>query len=551
MRLSGCPDLLTRLYQFIILLSINMMDFVSTFFRMVERMLGIQLLKVLFSLKVSQNKMVLWLTVALSILALLGSIVCFLMKSLLPVVPECIETGEAGTLRNRGKKESAVLQALLERAQPVTWVFAGDSITHGCMHTNYLCNYQEYFARAVKSSPERAYDTVVNTGVSGATTNELMEFFNAWVSDYQADAVFLCFGMNDCATDGMTPEIYARNLDEAVTLIRESGAVPILQTPNTSSRQKKLAPYLEAARTLAEQEDILCVDHNAFWLSHKKEVKKLMSDSIHPNEYGHLLWVRHLLQSLEIRFFAGGLYASGSYHEIPLPEDKSPVKASFSLDEGKSALFVPYFTAGRPAVWVYLGGGTTAGIRFSQNGARAYPEHIQEVARWEMIGDEYTNRMRYTVNQAHEGDTVSDMLLHYDEWTGSFHPAIVSIMPEFEVEGGQSPEAFEQDLRALVEKAKEGGALVILQTPLTLRKDLESYLSTMRHMEEQEGVILLDHALLAQETEAGNPQSLGKWFDSNGLPNAEGELVIARNFCVTLIEVPKDSRILTKHYSCV
>lgn len=520
-------------------------------------MLNVLLLKWVSQWKGLQDKIGIWLMVALCILALLGSSVYFLVKCLIPSVPETIEIGEADAPQNRSKGEYAVLQEVQKREQPVTWLFAGDSITHGCMHTDYLRNYQEYFMQAVKASPERRLDTVVNTGVSGATTQDMMEYFDAWISDYQADVVFLCFGMNDCATKGMTPERYARNLSEAVRRIRASGAVPVLQTPNTTSaRQKALAPYLEAARSLAQREAVLLIDHNAFWAAHSKEVKKLMSDNIHPNEYGHLLWVRYLLRSLDLAFSVDGLFASGSYHAVPLAEEKRPVSVKAAPDAEKSARFAPYFTPGRPSVWVYLGGGATAGVRFSQNGARAYPAHIQEVARWEMIGDDFTNRMRYCVNQAHGGDSVSDMLAHYDDWVGRFHPSVVSIMPEFE---GEEPGSnakfthakFTHDLNALISRARADGALVILQTPLTLREDLGECLAEMRRLGRQEGVILLDLARLARETARNDARVQAQWFDANGRPNEEGELVIARYFCTTLLDVPKDSRILTKHYSCV
>mgnify|MGYP002232328056 CR=1 FL=1 len=115
--------------------------------------------------------------VALCILALLGSSAYFLVKSLIPPVPESIEIGQADAPSNRGKADYALMQAITARKEPVTWVFAGDSITHGCMHTDYLRNYQEHFTQALKATPERARDTVVNTGVSGATTRELMEYF--------------------------------------------------------------------------------------------------------------------------------------------------------------------------------------------------------------------------------------------------------------------------------------------------------------------------------------------------------------------------------------
>lgn len=514
-------------------------------------MAGIPFLQALYSLKISPNQILLWVAVAVSILALLVAIISFCIHSMRPVLPESIEIGEADAPRNRGKADNTSLQALMAREKPVTWVFAGDSITHGCMHTDYLRNYQEHFSLALKATPERAYDTVVNTGVSGATTKEMMEYFTAWVMADRADAVFLCFGMNDCATDGITPDIYACNLREAVRRIRAAGAIPVLQTPNTSDRQRKLRPYLEAARTLAQQEEVLLIDHNAFWASHPKEVKKRMADGIHPNEYGHLLWVRYLLRSLALRVSEAGIHASGSYHDLPLPEDQDPAREDIALDKTKSALFAPCFSTGKPSVWVYLGGGTTAGARFTHHGARAYPEHIQEVARWEMIGDEYTNRMRYAVNQAHSGDTVAGMLLSYKAWAGRFQPSIVSIMPEFEREEQRDPARFERELCALVNRAKADGALVLLQTPLTLRADLESCLDAMRRVGAQSGVILLDHARLAREAAQRDPQVSAKWFGSDGLPNEEGALVIARHGCATLLELPAKSRILTKHYSCV
>ena len=160
-------------------------------------MLSVSLVQLMSLFKGLQDKIGLWLMVALCILALLGSSAYFLVKSLIPPVPESIEIGQADAPSNRGKADYALMQALTARKEPVAWVFAGDSITHGCMHTDYLRNYQEHFTQALKATPERARDTVVNTGVSGATTRELMEYFNAWVADYQADVVFLCFGMND------------------------------------------------------------------------------------------------------------------------------------------------------------------------------------------------------------------------------------------------------------------------------------------------------------------------------------------------------------------
>src|SRR5690348_15954016 len=67
------------------------------------------------------------------------------------------------------------IRALLSRNQPVVWVFTGDSVTHGALHTSGWRSYPELFAERVRWELHRFRDIVINSGVSGDTTGELLK----------------------------------------------------------------------------------------------------------------------------------------------------------------------------------------------------------------------------------------------------------------------------------------------------------------------------------------------------------------------------------------
>ncbi|MBL8294024.1 MAG: SGNH/GDSL hydrolase family protein, partial [Bryobacterales bacterium] len=55
----------------------------------------------------------------------------------------------------------------LSGKEPLTWVFTGDSITHGALHTMGWRSYPEHFAERVRWELRRVRDIVINTGISG------------------------------------------------------------------------------------------------------------------------------------------------------------------------------------------------------------------------------------------------------------------------------------------------------------------------------------------------------------------------------------------------
>ncbi|MGL5379239.1 GDSL-type esterase/lipase family protein [Clostridium sp.] len=206
---------------------------------------------------------------------------------------------------------------LIQGDKGFNMVFAGDSITHGLVHTNNYRSYSEHFNERLRGENINrnivSEKFVINTGNSACTTREVLNGFDTWIGLYNPEIVSLMIGMNDCATDtNITIEQYESNLREIVRKIRDIGAVPILQTPNyvlpapswTSSGQRRdrLNEYLDVARKVATEEKIIVIDHYKYWEEREKSSgdvsNRWFNDWIHPNQVGHLEMARLMFEEL-------------------------------------------------------------------------------------------------------------------------------------------------------------------------------------------------------------------------------------------------------------
>ena len=102
--------------------------------------------------------------------------------------------------RNQSLDDWAQLRKMLDSSEQITWVFTGDSITHGAQTSAGLRRYSEYINNYFHTTPirgiSRANDLVINTGVSNSTTRYLKEQFQVSVLDKNADVVSIALGMN-------------------------------------------------------------------------------------------------------------------------------------------------------------------------------------------------------------------------------------------------------------------------------------------------------------------------------------------------------------------
>lgn len=118
--------------------------------------------------------------------------------------------------------------------RPFVWVFYGDSITHGAVHTHGWRSFVEIFQERVRTDMDIYYDSFINSGDSGQDSGHLLRDwqYECQVRRHRPTVVSLMIGMND-ADGRRTPEEFRANLRRLVKLIRADGAIVVLQTQNT------------------------------------------------------------------------------------------------------------------------------------------------------------------------------------------------------------------------------------------------------------------------------------------------------------------------------
>jgi lysophospholipase L1-like esterase len=229
----------------------------------------------------------------------------------------CVATGTAakralGEVRDRRPVPAsgrAGIKALLERKEPVTWVLTGDSITHGALHTRGWRSYPEHFAERVRWELRRVRDLVINTGISGDRTGGLLADLDWRALHLKPDVVSVMLGMNDCAAGEAGRDEFRRNLTEIVRRVSTSGAIPVLNTPNTIYVQNAvgradLPAYAQIVRDVGRDTQTLVIDHYAYWQEVKPDPEALLAwiedKSIHPGVYGHRAFARLIFRELGI-----------------------------------------------------------------------------------------------------------------------------------------------------------------------------------------------------------------------------------------------------------
>jgi lysophospholipase L1-like esterase len=199
------------------------------------------------------------------------------------------------------------VRPLLKTSQPVKWLFTGDSITHGALHTFGWRDYVELFAERVRFELGRGMDLILNSAISGHTTRELLSDFDWRIGQFRPDAVLIMIGMNDCAESrGISCEEFSANLEQLTGKIWKLGARPVLQTtcpilPGQAPERTPYFPaYMDAIRQVAADNKLPLIDHEQFWRNRAGSHFFWMSNAFHPNECGHRAFAFCLYEALGI-----------------------------------------------------------------------------------------------------------------------------------------------------------------------------------------------------------------------------------------------------------
>lgn len=208
------------------------------------------------------------------------------------------------------------LHTALESGEPLTWVLTGDSITHGLLHTQGERNYVDHLHELIRGDMGRVQDVVINTGISGWRTTQLLADFDRRVAAWKPDVVGLMIGTNDCSTAGVHPVISAQEFGVSITdfvqRVHALGAVPVLQTQpaidvTRAPERARIAEFAQAIRDVSEAQGTILVDQFARFteLGGGDLPHALLNDPFHPGAAGHAVLALEIARVLGLQARSG------------------------------------------------------------------------------------------------------------------------------------------------------------------------------------------------------------------------------------------------------
>lgn len=230
------------------------------------------------------------------------------------------------------------IQSLLTSEEPVTYLFMGDSITHGILTQGYD-NVPQMFAKYLDELG-RTDDVVLNTGVSNATIATTLDQIDTRLEKFKPDVVMVMLGTNDVSyngentvtngvgsRNGITAEEFKERYKQLVQKIYDNNAdssivlrVPceMLVDDAHSGYEDKFAAIYDVAEEMRQEIaglNITVVDHRQEWLDYKNNVRNdnivrgttygWLVDIVHPNGRGNMSMFQQIIKEL-------GLYVNTS-----------------------------------------------------------------------------------------------------------------------------------------------------------------------------------------------------------------------------------------------
>ncbi len=195
----------------------------------------------------------------------------------------------------------------LQSDSPVKWLFYGDSITHGALHTFGYRDYPELFSERIRFELGRSTDIVINSAISGHTTRQLLDGYEWRVAQFEPHVMFLMIGMNDCSrSTNISVADFSANLDELVDRNDALDTLTVMQTTcpilkgTAPDREAQFDDFMQVIRDVAERRELPLIDHTAHWRDNADKHFYWMSNAFHPNEYGHRVFANLLFRRLDV-----------------------------------------------------------------------------------------------------------------------------------------------------------------------------------------------------------------------------------------------------------
>lgn len=234
---------------------------------------------------------------------------------------------------NQNSDGNEKIQELFTREEPTTYLFMGDSITHGIVTQGYD-NVPQMFAKYLDEIG-RTDDIVLNTGVSNATIATTLDQIEPRLMRYNPDVVMIMLGTNDSSSRGEnvvsngSPSMKKITADEYKERYRVLVEKVFENNPKTSivlrvpcemivdNDHKGYEDLFDAIYEVADEEraehpdlNIIVVNHRQEWLDYQNNVRNdnvsrtgtygWLVDLVHPNGRGNLSMVQQIVRELGI-----------------------------------------------------------------------------------------------------------------------------------------------------------------------------------------------------------------------------------------------------------
>ena len=261
------------------------------------------------------------------------------------IVEEGKKAEELSPVLTEKTENQKKIEEVVESSEPKTWLFIGDSITHGAAWTKGYDSCTQNFEKYLKEDLDRKDDVVINTAISGCTTEDHLKDPDYRVKNYTADVVVIMLGMNDFDS-GMSLDTFKSNLKTIAGWCLENnpGCQVVLracQSVNPSSDQAEydqLHSFCQAVNEVAEEEDWILVDHTKTWDEARKQQSYIdqagywNGNRHHPNGRGHQIMLKDMLEAMGLQNAESELY--NMEYDLKLKDETSTVVVLASVSRG-------------------------------------------------------------------------------------------------------------------------------------------------------------------------------------------------------------------------
>lgn len=218
----------------------------------------------------------------------------------------------AAGVNSFGGPEPSAVVARLEAGRPVTIVCFGDSLTGVYYHTGGHRAWPDLLGAGLRELYPTAALTVINAGVSGNTTGQALARMQTDVIAHHPDLAIVMFSLNDMVR-GKGPDEFRSNLKLIIGRARAAHIEVVLMTPNTilpgdpDRLPQRVGDYVQIMREVANAEGVALADayrgFEAVRAADERSWQELMSQAIHPNLFGDVLFAESAISTLTARPF--------------------------------------------------------------------------------------------------------------------------------------------------------------------------------------------------------------------------------------------------------